>query len=140
LVVGLIAGVQVVLVFELLEKVGIDDVCAVFPVHGSAGALGILAVPFVDTTSAFSISQLGVQFVGLAVLAGWAATSTLVIYGALKAIGWARVSEKEETEGLDTSEHGVETYPEFGQNVGGVSNRVPEQTATTDGGEVTSDD
>jgi Amt family ammonium transporter len=134
LVVGLIAGVQVVLVFDLLEKAGIDDVCAVFPVHGSAGALGVLAVPFVDTTSAFSISQLGVQFVGIVVLAGWAAVSTFAIYGVLKSIGWARVSSEEEAEGLDASEHGVETYPEFGEQFPGGTTETSGTVAATDGG------
>jgi Amt family ammonium transporter len=134
LIVGFIAGVQVVLVFDLLEKAGIDDVCAVFPVHGSAGALGVLAVPFVDATSAFSISQLGVQFVGVVVLAGWAAISTFAIYGVLKSIGWARVSSEEETEGLDASEHGVETYPEFGEQFPGGTTETSGTVATTDGG------
>ena len=117
LVVGLIAGIQVVLVFDLLERVGIDDVCAVFPVHGSAGLLSALAYPFVDTTSAFSVSQLGIQVAGVVVLAAWAAGATLAIYGVLKALGWARVDREEELEGLDASEHGIETYPEFGGNV-----------------------
>jgi Amt family ammonium transporter len=117
LVVGLIAGIQVVLVFDLLERVGIDDVCAVFPVHGSAGLLSALAYPFVDTTSAFSVAQLGVQVAGVVVLAAWAAGATLAIYGVLKALGWARVDREEELEGLDASEHGIETYPEFGGNV-----------------------
>ncbi|ERG98980.1 MAG: ammonia permease, partial [Haloquadratum sp. J07HQX50] len=111
LIIGLIAGVQVVLVFELLERVGIDDVCAVFPVHGSAGVLSALAVPFVSP-AAFSLSQLGIQILGIIVLAAWAGVITALIYGGLDAIGWARVSEDEEVEGLDAAEHNVETYPE----------------------------
>jgi Amt family ammonium transporter len=139
LVVGFVAGVQVVLVFDLLEKVGIDDVCAVFPVHGSAGALSALAYPFVDTTSAFSISQLGVQVAGVVVLAAWAAIITFVIYGLLKALGWARVSDEHEREGLDSSEHGIVTYPEFGDNtVGSAPGRSPETAA--DGSGVVDDD
>lgn len=117
LAVGFIAGIQVVLVFDLLERVGIDDVCAVFPVHGSAGLLSALVYPFVDTTSAFSVTQLGIQVIGVFVLAAWAAGATFTIYSVLKAVGWARVSRKEELEGLDASEHGIETYPEFGNNV-----------------------
>jgi Amt family ammonium transporter len=134
LVVGVIAGVQVVLVFDLLEKVGIDDVCAVFPVHGSAGALGVLAVPFVDTTSAFSISQLGTQLLGVVVLAGWAAISTIVIYNLLKSIGWARVNQEEEIRGLDGSEHGVETYPEFGEQLSGNRTETGGTVTAADGG------
>ncbi|WP_197424685.1 ammonium transporter [Natronomonas sp. CBA1123] len=143
LVVGFIAGVQVPLVFELLERVGIDDVCAVFPVHGSAGVLSALAYPFVDTTSAFSLAQLGTQVVGVVVLAAWAAGITLVVYGGLKLVGWARVSKDEEIDGLDASEHGIETYPEFGGNVVndvGSPSPTPGKTPTADGGEVSDDD
>jgi len=136
LAVGFIAGLQVVLVFDLLERVGIDDVCAVFPVHGSAGALSALAYPFVNTTSAFSVSQLGIQVIGVVVLAAWAAGITLLIYGVLRAVGWARVSHKEEVKGLDVSEHDIETYPEFGEGI------VRPGTGGTaaDGGEVSADD
>lgn len=135
LIIGLIAGVQVVLVFELLERVGIDDVCAVFPVHGSAGVLSALAVPFVSP-AAFSLSQLGIQALGIIVLAAWAGVITALIYGGLDAIGWARVSEDEELEGLDAAEHNVETYPEFGEELVGSS--TPEG-AISDGGEVSDD-
>lgn len=135
LIIGLIAGVQVVLVFELLERVGIDDVCAVFPVHGSAGVLSALAVPFVSP-AAFSLSQLGIQALGIIVLAAWAGVITALIYGGLDAIGWARVSEDEEVEGLDAAEHNVETYPEFGEELVGSS--TPEG-AISDGGEVSDD-
>jgi len=137
LVVGFVAGVQVVLVFDLLERFGIDDVCAVFPVHGSAGALSALAYPFVDTTSAFSVADLGVQVVGIVVLALWAAVITGVVYGALKALGWARVSPEHEREGLDSSEHGIVTYPEFGDNSVGSA---PSGTPTPDGSGVSDDD
>jgi Amt family ammonium transporter len=137
LVVGFVAGVQVVLVFDLLERFGIDDVCAVFPVHGSAGALSALAYPFVDTTSAFSVAALGVQVVGIVVLALWAAVITGAVYGVLKALGWARVSPEHEREGLDSSEHGIVTYPEFGDNSIGSA---PSGTPTPDGSGVSDDD
>ncbi|MCL7418095.1 MAG: ammonium transporter, partial [Halalkalicoccus sp.] len=46
--VAFIAGVQLPLVFRFVERtLKIDDVCAVFPVHGSAGVIGALAIPFV---------------------------------------------------------------------------------------------
>ena len=138
LVVGFIAGVQVVLVFDVLERVGIDDVCAVFPVHGSAGALSALAVPFVNTNAAFSFSQLGIQVFGIVVLATWAAVVTLVAYGLLKAVDWARVEPQEELDGLDASEHGIETYPEFGDSdIGGTggSRQPSDGPAVADGGD-----
>ncbi|MFC6726478.1 ammonium transporter, partial [Halobium palmae] len=101
LAVGLVAGVQVPLVFGLLERFGIDDVCAVFPVHGSAGFLSAVAYPFVDTTSACSVGQLGVQIVGALAIAVWAAAVTGVVFGVLKAVGQARVTPEHEREGLD---------------------------------------
>ena len=51
---GLLAGAQLPIVFNIVEKrLKIDDVCAVFPVHGSAGALGIVLYPLwsVDGTA-----------------------------------------------------------------------------------------
>ncbi|MEF8856961.1 MAG: ammonium transporter, partial [Haloplanus sp.] len=114
------------------------DVCAVFPVHGSAGALSALAYPFVNTTSAFSVSQLGIQVVGVVVLALWAGVVTVAIYGLLKALGWARVSAEHEREGLDSSEHGIVTYPEFGDNSVGSAGRPG--TTAADGAGVSDDD
>ena len=60
----------------------------------------------------------------------------------LKALGWARVDRSEELEGLDASEHGIETYPEFGGSVVDESGprSPPGGMPTADGGEVTDDD
>jgi Amt family ammonium transporter len=114
LVVGILAGAQLPIVFNFIQhKVKIDDVCAVFPVHGSAGVLGILAYPFI-AVGGFSVSALVAQIVGVAVITVWTVVATAVVFGAFKATGQARVSEEHEHEGLDISEHGVDTYPEFG--------------------------
>jgi Amt family ammonium transporter len=114
LVVGILAGAQLPIVFNFIQhKVKIDDVCAVFPVHGSAGVLGILAYPFI-AVGGFSASALVAQVVGVAVITVWTVAATAVVFGAFKAVGQARVSEEHEHEGLDISEHGVDTYPEFG--------------------------
>jgi len=116
LVVGLLAGAQLPFVFRLVrDKIKIDDVCAVFPVHGSAGVLGILAYPFI-AVGGFSASALVAQVVGVVVIAAWTVLATAVAFGAFKAVGQARVSEDHENRGLDISEHGVDTYPEFGGN------------------------
>ncbi|RLM84169.1 ammonium transporter [Halobellus sp. Atlit-38R] len=119
LVVGLLAGAQLPVVFEFVEKrLQIDDVCAVFPVHGSAGVLGALAYPLFATGvwngSASFVGLAIPQIVGVAVIAGWTFLATAVVFGAFRAAGQARVSRQHELEGLDSSEHGVDTYPEFG--------------------------
>jgi Amt family ammonium transporter len=114
--VGGLAGAQLPIVFELTEKVGIDDVCAVFPVHGSAGILGTLAFPFVAAPGVVDSigSAFVTQLIGVVVIAAWTVAATALIWYVLKAVGQARVTPEHEREGLDLSEHGVETYPEFG--------------------------
>jgi Amt family ammonium transporter len=114
LVIGLLAGAQLPVVFEFVEKrLKIDDVCAVFPVHGSAGMLGAVLYP-AFATAGFSVGQLVVQLVGVGVIAAWTVAATYLVFAGLRAVGQARVSSDHEREGLDISEHGVDTYPEFG--------------------------
>ena len=117
--VGGVAGAQLPLVFSVVEKrLNIDDVCAVFPVHGSAGVIGTLMLPIVvESTYLGSTSRVDMflaQLAGVAIIATWTIVTTALIWGAFRAVGQARVSPDHEQEGLDVSEHGVETYPEFG--------------------------
>ena len=137
-VVGLLAGAQLPLVFEFVEKrLKIDDVCAVFPVHGSAGVLGTLLFPFVaapgvveSLPQAFAAQALGVVVIGL-----WTVIATAVVWGAFRAVGQARVSEQHERDGLDISEHGVDTYPEFGDpSIATDGGHSPDTGVVTDGG------
>jgi Amt family ammonium transporter len=138
LVIGLLAGGQLPIVFEFVEKrLKIDDVCAVFPVHGSAGVLGAILFPFFST-SGFTVSALIAQIAGVVLIAGWTILATATVFGVLKAMGQARVSSDHEREGLDRAEHGVETYPEF--NVGDDGTMITDGSGTdvvkTDGGQV----
>ena len=117
-VVGGLAGIQLPIVFDFVsERLKIDDVCAVFPVHGSAGVLGTLMMPFVAVPGAFEAS-IGTQFLaqltGVVIIGGWTLTATAAIWYALNVVGEARVTSDHERDGLDIAEHGVETYPEFG--------------------------
>ena len=116
-VVGILAGVQLPFVFSFVSnRLRIDDVCAVFPVHGSAGILGVLLMPFVALPGAVDsvVNQFVAQVVGVVIIGGWTLTATAVIWYAFKMTGQARVSPDHESDGLDISEHGVDTYPEFG--------------------------
>jgi Amt family ammonium transporter len=129
LVVGVLAGAQLPIVFEFVEKtLKIDDVCAVFPVHGSAGVLGTLLFPFVAAPGVVdSVAQAFIaQLVGVVAIAAWTIVATALVFGLFKALGQARVSAEHEQDGLDVSEHGVDTYPEFGGR----------DSLATDGGKV----
>ena len=100
-----------------------------FPVHGSAGILGTLLYSFVAVDSwsglspnvGFMFEGLLAQAVGVFVIAGWTITATALVWYALKLAGQARVSPEHENEGLDVSEHGVESYPEFGDEGAAVA-------------------
>jgi Amt family ammonium transporter len=132
LVVGLLAGAQLPLVFEFVEnRLKIDDVCAVFPVHGSAGVLGTLLFPFVAAPGVVdSIPEAFlVQVAGVTLITVWTVGATGAVWGAFRAVGQARVNPEHERDGLDISEHGVETYPEFGQ-----TNISTDSGVATDGG------
>jgi Amt family ammonium transporter len=138
-VVGILSGAQLPIVFSFVEKrLNIDDVCAVFPVHGSAGVLGTLLFPFVAAPGMLSAS-LGAHFiaqlVGVVIIGGWTLTATAIVWFVLKLAGQARVIPEHEQEGLDVSEHGVETYPEFGSGEGVVADG-----GSRFGKEVTDDD
>ncbi len=152
--IGLIAGAQLPLVFRFVEKnLKIDDVCAVFPVHGSAGMLGLILYPLWSVNGnaiggdvigggflSIEASAFVPQIVGVAVITVWTVLATAAVWGGLKAIGQARVTPEHERDGLDVAEHGVDTYPEFGQpNVAtdGGSSVVDttESSPRADGGE-----
>ncbi|QLK24648.1 ammonium transporter [Natrinema zhouii] len=140
--VGGLAGAQLPIVFGIVESyLKIDDVCAVFPVHGSAGVLGTLLLPVVaspEYMSGISGSRVDVfvaQLIGVVVIAGWTIAATAVIWYAFKAAGQARVSPEHERDGLDVSEHGVDTYPEFGEPDIATDGGSDEQIVRADGGE-----
>ncbi|SDY69183.1 ammonium transporter [Halopenitus persicus] len=132
--VALVCGLQLPFVFEFVsDTLKIDDVCAVFPVHGSAGVIGILALPFVHVNG-FSVDLLVSQVVGTVVITVWTVAATAAVFGVFKAAGQARVAPEHEREGLDVSEHGVDTYPEFGKPIAADGSGT---SVRADGGEET---
>jgi len=128
---GALAGAQLPIVFDFVENhLRIDDVCAVFPVHGSAGILGIVLypLPFVSTVG-FDPGQIAVQLLGVLVIGTTSVVGTYGLFKVAMAIDWARVTADNERSGLDGSAHGVETYPEFASPDGITNSGI-----RTDGG------
>lgn len=111
LYIGLIAGVLVVGGMVLLERLKIDDPVGAWPVHGLCGIWGGVAAAI------FGPANLGVQLLGSLIYSVWAFGTMFAIFYGLNAAGFLRVSESEELEGLDLSEHGTVNYPEFGSAV-----------------------
>ena len=107
LIIGAVGGVIVVFTVPLLDKLKIDDVVGAIPVHGFAGIWGTFAVVLTGT------STIGAQVTGMVAIIGATFVLSLVFWFILKAVMGIRVSEEAEIAGLDTSELGMEAYPEF---------------------------
>ncbi len=108
---------------KLKKKFGYDDALDVFGCHGIGGIWGGIATGLFAQSSINPFAQwdglvygagadLFVrQLAAIGVSVAWAAVGTLILMLILKK--WARVSDKEEIEGLDHSEHGESAYPAF---------------------------
>jgi Amt family ammonium transporter len=118
-VIGVVGGLQTPLVYRwVVDSLGVDDVCGVFAVHGSAGFIGTMMIPFFDVAG-FSVNQLIMQVAGVALIGTWTVLATMATVGAIRSTVGLRVSEEEEDEGLDVGEHGISSYPEFTGGGGG---------------------
>ena len=100
IVIGLVAGVLVVLGASLLNRLKIDDVVGAWPAHGLCGVWGGIA------TGIFGDYDLGVQVLGSLVIPAWAFCTMFLLFMVLKKLGILRVSREHELAGLDLSEHG----------------------------------
>ncbi|ESQ93118.1 ammonia channel protein [Asticcacaulis sp. AC460] len=110
LAIGLIAGPICYIASTYVKNMfKYDDSLDAFGVHGVGGFVGaILTAVFADP----SINALGKdasvlkQFVGLVAVIGWSAVLTFVILMVCKYTTGLRVTDEEEIEGLDMSQHG----------------------------------
>jgi len=109
IVIGLVAGLLVVIGIMSLDKLRIDDPVGAWPVHGLCGVWGGLATGIFGTAEGVSFVT---QLIGTAVVCAWAFFTMLILFAILKAMGILRVSADEETRGLDISEHGMHAYPQ----------------------------
>ncbi len=120
-IIGIISGLVVVFSIEFVDKVlKIDDPVGAISVHGVVGAVGTLCVGLFATDGGLfyggGFGQLGVQAVGVVAIGAWAMIATFIVLYILKKTIGLRVSEQEELGGLDIHEHGVDSYPEFGND------------------------
>ena len=118
--IGFGAGVLCYAAVLLRPKLGIDDSLDVFAVHGIGGIWGALATG-IFTVEAFagvpglvngSGEQLGIQFVGVLATLVYSFVASLIILKVLDLIPGLglRVSERDESIGLDVTAHGERAY------------------------------
>ena len=82
--------------------------------HLACGIWGTLAVGLFGNLA--SGAQFLSQLTGVACYAVFCIATSFIIIFTLKKTTGIRVSEKEEIEGLDAHEHGMDAYPDFRLN------------------------
>ena len=107
-IIGAVGGAIVVFSVPLLDKFKIDDVVGAIPVHLIAGIWGTLAVPLTNSDASF-----GTQIISIFIVGAFTVVASGVVWFVIKATLGIRVSEEDELAGLDTSELGMDAYPEF---------------------------
>ena len=114
ILIGAIAGTIIVFAVSLIDKLKLDDPVGAIAVHLVCGIWGTLAVGLFGNLA--SADQFISQLIGVSAYAVFCLiTSFIIIFTLKKTIG-IRVSEKEELEGLDAHEHGMDAYPDFRLN------------------------
>ncbi|MCV6593330.1 MAG: ammonium transporter [Silicimonas sp.] len=106
--IGAVGGVIVVFTVPMLDKLKIDDVVGAIPVHLIAGIWGTIAVVFYN-----SDASLVTQITGILAYGIFTFVASLILWIVLKGVMGIRVDEEAEINGLDTSELGMEAYPDF---------------------------
>ena len=142
-IIGAVAGLLVCFgVWFLDYKLHIDDPVGACAVHMMNGIWGTIAVGlFATDTAPGNDSLVGLfygggfdllskQLIGFAAVAAWAAVTMVIVFAIIKAIFGLRVSEEEELEGLDSSEHGLASaYSGF--SIMDISNASMEKNENT---------
>ena len=108
IIIGAIGGVIVVLGVAFLDKCKLDDPVGAIPVHLFAGIWGTLAVGLFGAKGGFD--QFMVQLASVGIVGAFCVIGALLITLLVKSIIGLRVSEEEESTGLDISEHGTKAY------------------------------
>jgi Amt family ammonium transporter len=105
--IGVVAGVIMVVSIIAVERIGIDDPVGAISVHGTSGLWGLIAVAL------FGGASLPIQLVGALAIIAWTFVTSFLVFKIVDLAVGVRVSPEEEIRGLDRSEHGGEAYPEF---------------------------
>jgi len=108
--IGFVAGIVCYLAVLLKERLGYDDSLDVVAVHGVGGLWGALATGLFASVGAAGLffgnpHQLLVQIIGALSAMGYSAVATAIILLAIKHTVGLRLSEEEEIQGLDLSQH-----------------------------------
>jgi Amt family ammonium transporter len=115
LFVGGVAGALFVWAFTLAQnKLKVDDVLGVWPLHGICGAWGGIAAGIFGLEAFGGIGgvSFGAQLVGTLIGISIATAGGFAVYGILKATLGIRLTQEEEYNGADLSIHKIKANPD----------------------------
>lgn len=124
LFIGIVGGLVCYLAIGVIKaKLGYDDALDAFGCHGIGGTWGALATGIFATKSINpagndglfygNASLLGIQAISVLVTIVFTVTATFIILKLIGLVMKLRVTEEEESNGLDLSLHGERAYSEF---------------------------
>ena len=112
--IGIIAGIIIVLGVALIDKIRLDDPVGAVAVHLMCGVWGTLAVGLFGAMK--GLDQFLIQLAGVAIVGAFCVvTSFILLFIVNKTLG-LRVDKEEELKGLDLAEHGMDAYADFRMN------------------------
>ena len=107
-IIGAIGGVLVYFSILFFEKtLKMDDPVGAISAHGTVGIYGVMVVPFTSDASFLW------QFYGVLAIAGFTYVASLIVIYVINMFLIIRATDEEQMAGLDSTEIGVEAYPEF---------------------------
>jgi Amt family ammonium transporter len=124
-IIGLVAGVLVVLAVIFFDRIHVDDPVGAVSVHMVNGvwgtaSIGLFAQDWVSPNTTGNGLLFGggtklliAQLTGIAAVALYTFFVALIFWYLIKLVIGIRVSLQEEIEGLDIGEHGNVAYPDF---------------------------
>ena len=119
IVIGLLAGVLVVLAVTAVERLKIDDAVGAFSVHGACGAFGTLMIGIIGSEALGAPSLLDggtfdtlvTQVVGVVGVAVWVGITSFIMFAALNAANILHVDPEADRIGIDAYEHHASVWP-----------------------------
>ena len=143
LAIGVIAGAVCALCVSIKFKLGFDDSLDVVAVHLIGGLVGTLLIGFFGTTSLNSssadglfygggFSQLGIQALAAGAVLAYSFVVTLILALLIKSTIGFRVSDEDESTGIDESQHAESGYDYSGLRIGGSSSSMFEHSTAGD--------
>jgi Amt family ammonium transporter len=114
IVIGLLSGALVVFAVSWIDKIKLDDPVGAVAVHLFCGIWGTLAVGIFGDNA--GLQQLLYQAIGVLIIGIFCSVLAYVFIKVIDVTMGIRVGKREEVEGLDIHEHGMDAYADFGLN------------------------